>query len=113
MIDYDILRVPDLNVACKDRCEIISIECILACDNDTLCMSQCSRENTECLNGKKISVEYFRGIVSDCPCEANCLDGCDDCENPVCDCEVSSFTVSGTKTQHSVCRRKQRLEYMH
>ena len=52
MIDHDILRVPDLNVACKDRCEIISIECILACDNDTLCMSQCSRDNTECLNGK-------------------------------------------------------------
>ena len=28
---------------------------------------------------------------SDCPCELNCLDGCDDCANPVCDCQVSSF----------------------
>ena len=25
---------------------------------------------------------------SDCPCEIGCLDGCDDCPNPVCECEV-------------------------
>ena len=78
-------------MACKDRCEIISIECILDCDNDTLCMSQCSRDNTECLNGKIHGNDSYcivSKIVSDCPCEANCLDGCNDCDNPVCDCEV-------------------------
>ena len=27
-----------------------------------------------------------------CPCEVNCLDGCDECDNPVCDCQVSVVT---------------------
>ena len=26
--------------------------------------------------------------ISECPCEMGCLDGCDDCPNPVCECEV-------------------------
>ena len=29
-----------------------------------------------------------------CPCEVNCLDGCDECDNPVCDCQVSSCDFS-------------------
>ena len=35
---------------------------------------------------------------SDCPCELNCLDGCDDCANPVCDCQVSSFRSSNDRS---------------
>ena len=46
-------RVPDLNVACTDRCEIISVECISNCPNDdSVCWSQCFRKNTVCINGK-------------------------------------------------------------
>ena len=48
-------RVPDLNVACTNRCEIDSLDCFAKCDvNDTVCWSQCLREHTECLNS-----EYF------------------------------------------------------
>ena len=54
-----LFRVQDLNMACTDRdqyhdrCEAISVECVLNCAaDDTACISQCFRENTECLNGK-------------------------------------------------------------
>ena len=33
-------------------------------------------------------------IISVCPCEVNCLDGCDACDNPVCDCQVSPMINS-------------------
>ena len=41
---------------------------------------------------------YFRWLlitlyILDCPCEIGCLDGCDDCSNPVCQCEVS-FSIN-------------------
>ena len=40
---------------------------------------------------------------SECPCELNCLDGCDDCDNPVCNCQVRTlvygpFSFSETLT---------------
>ena len=96
-------RVPDLNVACTDRCEEISVECITNCETDSACISLCVRETIECTNGnysyyyefkflnesKKIQIIY-----SACPCELNCLDGCDDCDNPVCDCQVKLFCFS-------------------
>ena len=47
------LRVPDLNIACTNRCEEISLECITSCDlEDTVCLSQCLRENGKCYNGE-------------------------------------------------------------
>ena len=30
--------------------------------------------------------------LSECPCEIGCLDGCDECDNPVCDCEVKKVS---------------------
>ena len=35
--------------------------------------------------------DFLISGTSDCPCEINCLDGCDGCDNPVCDCQVSLF----------------------
>lgn len=26
----------------------------------------------------------YQHTILDCPCEANCPNGCDDCENPIC-----------------------------
>ena len=44
----------------------------------------------------------------DCPCELNCLDGCDECDNPVCDCEVSFgsffFTDSLGETLNNIIK---------
>ena len=94
----NVFRVPDLNVACTDRCELNSLDCFARCNaNDSACWSQCLRENTECIKCKITScyafMHYYRymhckNISSACPCEVNCLDGCDECDNPVCDCQV-------------------------
>ena len=55
-----VFRVPDLNVACTDRCEIISVDCALNCPNgDSACLSQCFREITLCINGK-----YYNFILT-------------------------------------------------
>ena len=100
-----------MNIACTDRCVEISVECITACDPaDITCYSQCQREIAECINGELVSSPslkqkgrlvlhkykalgikiYFLACYLGCPCELNCLDGCEDCDNPVCNCEVSS-----------------------
>ena len=85
-------------MACTDRCEAIPVECVLNCAaDDTACISQCFRENTECLNGQSL----ISG-TSDCPCEINCLDGCDGCDNPVCDCQVSFIWFQFMRTQKNV-----------
>ena len=33
-------------------------------------------------------------LYQDCPCELNCSNGCEDCPNPVCECQVCSFCIS-------------------
>ena len=33
---------------------------------------------------------YINLPYLDCPCGPNCLDGCDNCPNPVCECQVST-----------------------
>ena len=46
-------RVLELNEVCKERCEVILLDCILQCDpNDTTCLSQCIREDTNCIDCK-------------------------------------------------------------
>ena len=93
-----LFRVVDLNEICTEKCEENQLQCILNClSNDPACLSQCIREETECTNGKffieiiySIKVESpLKNVISACPCELNCLDGCTDCDNPVCECEVS------------------------
>ena len=48
-------RVPDLNNECVSRCENALLECILACEDDVECLSECIRLETECTNGKSDS----------------------------------------------------------
>ena len=92
-----------MNIACTDRCVEISVDCITGCDPDDItCYSQCQREIAECINSKLLCAPMFHKYKalefescfltcnSGCPCELNCLDGCEDCDNPVCNCEVSS-----------------------
>ena len=45
-------RVPDLNIACTNRCEEIQFECIINCGDDSACISACVREIAQCFNGK-------------------------------------------------------------
>ena len=81
-----------MNLACTERCEQSLLECFVGCGNDMNCVSDCIREETKCIQGKslqifKIGFWIFKHIL-DCPCEIGCLDGCDDCDNAVCQCEV-------------------------
>ena len=43
----------ELNIVCKERCEAILSDCITDCALDTACLSECIREDTECIEGKK------------------------------------------------------------
>ena len=46
-------RVPDLNTACKNRCDADTFDCISQCDpTDSACFSKCLRENTECISSE-------------------------------------------------------------
>ena len=31
-------------------------------------------------------------LFKDCPCDANCPDGCNGCDNSICDCSVSAIS---------------------
>ena len=46
------IRVPDLNEACTERCNVLSVDCFVECATDTDCISECIREITLCINGK-------------------------------------------------------------
>ena len=49
-------RVPDLNVACTERCDIGAFDCFAQCDvNDSACFSKCLRENDECFDSEFVS----------------------------------------------------------
>ena len=45
-------RVPDLNVACKDRCDAVTVDCFIQCGDHSACRSECARENTECISSE-------------------------------------------------------------
>ena len=47
----EISRVPDLKEKCLEQCEIVQLECILACNNDVNCISDCIRHATDCIEG--------------------------------------------------------------
>ena len=48
---YVNLSVPDLFDVCIERCETAQLECILSCENDLMCLSQCISEATSCIEG--------------------------------------------------------------
>ena len=49
--------IVELNKVCKERCEVILLDCLLQCpSHDNACLRQCIRAETECVNCKL----YFR-----------------------------------------------------
>ena len=46
------LSVPDLFDVCIERCQMASVECIVSCDNDLMCISECIVEVTACTDGE-------------------------------------------------------------
>ena len=61
---YVILSVPDLFDVCIDRCETAQLECILSCENDLICLSQCISEATSCIEGKFRNLLLIELIVT-------------------------------------------------
>ena len=111
-------RVPELNLVCTERCEQTLLECFVGCGNDMNCVSDCIREETNCIQGKslkmfKIGFWIFKHIL-DCPCEIGCVDGCDDCDNAVCQCEVR-YIMTTDDFNHIILGSgdESRLEHMH
>ena len=47
----ELLRVPDLQEQCKAVCEKSLLECIMDCNSDANCMSQCNRDESNCKEG--------------------------------------------------------------
>ena len=46
------LSVPELFDVCIERCQTASVECIVSCDNDLMCISECIVEVTACIEGE-------------------------------------------------------------
>ena len=44
--------VPDLFDVCIERCQTVQLECIVSCENDLMCISECILEATSCIEGK-------------------------------------------------------------
>ena len=47
-----VFRVPDLSDICIERCEDSMLDCILDCNNDSACLSECIRTETDCITRK-------------------------------------------------------------
>ena len=60
MTEYDpFLRVPELKELCLDKCEIAQLECILDCNNDVNCISDCIRHATDCIEGNATDRDFW------------------------------------------------------
>jgi len=72
--------VPDVSLLeeCSQDCQILSTECSIKCNESAeiaLCISDCNREYSNCLNF--------------CPCNSECYEGCPcDYENQYCSSRV-------------------------
>ena len=60
------LRDPELRDACTERCETSLLECILECSNDTTCLTNCIRLETECINGEIFLIQTFFADETKC-----------------------------------------------
>ena len=54
------LRVPDLKDVCIEKCETAGVDCVKECSSldDVACISQCFRDETQCIEGKISIIAY-------------------------------------------------------
>ena len=65
-------RTPDPD--CFEKCENLFVECVSDCSEDPACLSQCSRDQTDCIDGNALTsmmvqMKYF----SACPCKSESI----------------------------------------
>merc|ERR1712131_12458 len=59
---------------CNEQCVGILVQCTIGCESDSVCISNCAREEAKCIDS--------------CPCHTECYDGCDGCDHYLCNqCE--------------------------
>lgn len=63
----------DLADICQQTCFDELSQCLVACGTDDACKTQCARDDYRCVDA--------------CPCNANCINGCKNCPNPICPCQ--------------------------
>ena len=57
------LSVPELFDVCIERCQTTSVECIVNCDNDLMCISECIVEVTACRLIEKSMFNWLSELV--------------------------------------------------
>ena len=85
----------NLGEVCTEICIDVMIDCINNCKDDD-CKRECARDEAICVDGKLMSQNLCDTLIEgfdekffvECPCHAECYEGCNDCENPICQCQV-------------------------
>lgn len=94
------LSVPELSTLCTEECEEVHLDCLSQCENDLIYISECTRQMAYCIQGKSIlnimttPVITIHRCISDCPCNAGCPDGCEGCDNLICQCQVKLYIAN-------------------
>ena len=102
--NYDTILFSDIEIAdkCENYCTKVFVDCLNAC-NDEDCYAQCHRDDYVCLDSqfsKKASIRpdsiwflqvSFNHFNVGCPCHTDCISGCDECSNPICNCKVLKY----------------------
>ena len=88
----------DLSLICTSKCDDVFLQCIASC-SDSNCVLDCNRASLACSEGEfhswwslqyqSYSTNDAESYYSACPCHTDCLEGCNNCENPICFCNVS------------------------
>ena len=77
------VNTSDEKAQCEDELSQIYVECIIACEGDNVCMSECTR--------------IYNEQLAFCPCNENCPNGCP-CPSYECPDQISSTTSVATTT---------------
>merc|ERR1711911_510389 len=59
-----------LGKICNEQCVGILVQCTIGCESDSVCISNCAREEAKCIDS--------------CPCHTECFDGCEGCDHYLC-----------------------------
>ena len=74
----------DIHDECLTICRLQYMDCLAACDDSTLCQSQCRVEFGCELKLSYLSFNKFKACEGSCPCGIACPAGCDGCDHPLC-----------------------------
>ena len=107
----------DLNAICHESCIEETYKCIMACEpTDSTCIYTCLRAEDSCRASKNFHLNIIKHLgLNDpvfissnfksnwgCPCDIECPNGCDGCENSICECSVSLQSIFPVQNSGSI-----------